>query len=171
MYTRRPHFKDNVCDCVFPCLLDGRVSSLLSSDLGDHKNVLWPLLLGKSMRSRSSCRIGTACVEVHSAALAFVLVVIIWRNVWRMYRYVKVEMRLSFWRSLTTCNANIDMISHCAVIAPIRELNITPDLDKYGVRDGGVVWGAGSIPRGVIGIFHWHNTSGPGVDSACNRNV
>ena len=25
----------------------------------------------------------------------------------------------------------------------------------------------GSIPDGVIGIFHWHN---PGVDSASNRN-
>jgi hypothetical protein len=34
---------------------------------------------------------------------------------------------------------------------------------------------AGSIPDGVIGIFHWHNPSdrtkaGPGVDSASNRN-
>ena len=33
---------------------------------------------------------------------------------------------------------------------------------------------AGSIPDGVIEIFHWHNPSGPhyvpGVDSACNRN-
>ena len=33
---------------------------------------------------------------------------------------------------------------------------------------------AGSIPDGVIGIFHSHNpsdrTSGPGVDSASNRN-
>ena len=33
---------------------------------------------------------------------------------------------------------------------------------------------AGSIPDGVIGIFHWHNSSdrtyGPGVDSASNRN-
>ena len=29
---------------------------------------------------------------------------------------------------------------------------------------------AGSIPDGVIRIFHWHNTSGPGVDSASNRN-
>ena len=32
----------------------------------------------------------------------------------------------------------------------------------------------GSIPDGVIGIFHWHNPprphSGPGVDSASNRN-
>jgi hypothetical protein len=26
-----------------------------------------------------------------------------------------------------------------------------------------------SIPYGVIGIFHWHNPSGPGVDSASNR--
>ena len=30
--------------------------------------------------------------------------------------------------------------------------------------------GAGSIPGGVIGIFHWHNPSGPGIDSASNRN-
>jgi hypothetical protein len=33
---------------------------------------------------------------------------------------------------------------------------------------------AGSIPDGVIGIFHWHNPSGRttslGVDSASNRN-
>jgi hypothetical protein len=33
---------------------------------------------------------------------------------------------------------------------------------------------AGSIPDGVIGIFHWHNptdrTMALGVDSACNRN-
>jgi hypothetical protein len=33
---------------------------------------------------------------------------------------------------------------------------------------------AGSIPDGVIGIFHWHNPSdhnyGPGIDSASNRN-
>ena len=33
---------------------------------------------------------------------------------------------------------------------------------------------AGSIPDGVIAIFHWHNPSGPhcgpGVDSASNRN-
>ena len=33
---------------------------------------------------------------------------------------------------------------------------------------------AGSIPDGVIGIFHWHKSSrshyGPGVDSASNRN-
>ena len=33
---------------------------------------------------------------------------------------------------------------------------------------------AGSIPDGVIGIFHWHNPPdrfyGPGVDSASNRN-
>jgi len=33
---------------------------------------------------------------------------------------------------------------------------------------------AGSIPDGVIGIFHWHNPSDRamalGVDSACNRN-
>jgi hypothetical protein len=33
---------------------------------------------------------------------------------------------------------------------------------------------AGSIPDGVIGIFHWHNpsdrTMAPGVDSASNRN-
>ena len=29
---------------------------------------------------------------------------------------------------------------------------------------------AGSIPDGVIGIFHGHNPSGPGVDSASNRN-
>ena len=108
MYTRQPHFKDDVCDCVFPCLLDGFVSSLLSSDLGDHKNVLWPLLLGKSVRSRSSCRNGTACVEVHSAVLAFVLVVIVWRNVWRLYSDVKVKMRHSFSRSLTTCDANIN---------------------------------------------------------------
>ena len=32
----------------------------------------------------------------------------------------------------------------------------------------------GSIPDGVIGIFHWHNTSARsmalGVDSAANRN-
>jgi hypothetical protein len=28
---------------------------------------------------------------------------------------------------------------------------------------------ASSIPDGVIGIFHWHNPFGPGVDSACNR--
>ena len=35
----------------------------------------------------------------------------------------------------------------------------------------------GSIPDGIIGIFHWHNPSsrtrlnyGPGVDSASNRN-
>jgi hypothetical protein len=29
---------------------------------------------------------------------------------------------------------------------------------------------AGSIPDGVIGILHWHNPSGPGVDSTSNRN-
>ena len=33
---------------------------------------------------------------------------------------------------------------------------------------------AGSIPDGVIGIFHWHNPSrshyGPGVNVASNRN-
>ena len=29
---------------------------------------------------------------------------------------------------------------------------------------------AGSIPSVVIGIFHWHNPSDPGVDSVCNRN-
>ena len=34
---------------------------------------------------------------------------------------------------------------------------------------------SGSIPDGVIGIFHWHNPSNrthysPGVDSASNRN-
>jgi hypothetical protein len=33
---------------------------------------------------------------------------------------------------------------------------------------------AGSIPDGVIGIFHWHNPSDPtmalGVDSTSNRN-
>jgi hypothetical protein len=32
---------------------------------------------------------------------------------------------------------------------------------------------AGSIPDGVIEIFHWHNCSGhygPGVDPASNRN-
>ena len=29
---------------------------------------------------------------------------------------------------------------------------------------------AGSIHRGVIGIFHWHNPSGPGVDPTSNRN-
>jgi len=31
--------------------------------------------------------------------------------------------------------------------------------------------GQGSIPDGVIGIFHWHNPSGrAGVASACNSN-
>jgi len=33
---------------------------------------------------------------------------------------------------------------------------------------------AGSIPDGVIGIFHWHSPhgriNGPGVDSTSNRN-
>jgi hypothetical protein len=30
---------------------------------------------------------------------------------------------------------------------------------------------AGLIPDGVIGIFHWHNPSGPtGVNSVSNRN-
>jgi hypothetical protein len=29
---------------------------------------------------------------------------------------------------------------------------------------------AGSVPISVIEIFHWDNTSGPGVDSASNRN-
>ena len=29
---------------------------------------------------------------------------------------------------------------------------------------------AGSIPNGVIVIFHWHNPSGSGIDSAFNRN-
>jgi len=32
---------------------------------------------------------------------------------------------------------------------------------------------AGSIPAGVIGVFHWHKILpiyGPGVDSASNRN-
>ena len=29
---------------------------------------------------------------------------------------------------------------------------------------------AGSIPDGVIGIFHWYNPSGPGVDSASNTD-
>ena len=29
---------------------------------------------------------------------------------------------------------------------------------------------AGSIPDGIIGIFHWHIPSGPGVDSVSNRN-
>jgi hypothetical protein len=33
---------------------------------------------------------------------------------------------------------------------------------------------AGSIPDGVIGIFHWHNlsdrTMAPGIDSASNKN-
>jgi hypothetical protein len=29
---------------------------------------------------------------------------------------------------------------------------------------------AGSIADGVIGIFHCHNPSGTGVDSASNRN-
>jgi hypothetical protein len=29
---------------------------------------------------------------------------------------------------------------------------------------------AGSVPDGVIGIFHSHNHSGPGVNSASNRN-
>jgi hypothetical protein len=33
---------------------------------------------------------------------------------------------------------------------------------------------AGSIPNGVIGIFHWHKSFwshyGPGVDTASNRN-
>ena len=28
---------------------------------------------------------------------------------------------------------------------------------------------AGSIPDGDNGIFHWHNPSGPGVDSASNK--
>ena len=31
----------------------------------------------------------------------------------------------------------------------------------------------GSIPDGLTGIFHWHNPSGrsgPGIDSASNRN-
>jgi hypothetical protein len=33
---------------------------------------------------------------------------------------------------------------------------------NYGERDGAVGWGevAGSIPDGVIAIFHWHNPSG-----------
>ena len=51
-----------------------------------------------------------------------------------------------------------------------------------GVRGGAVGWGtalqagrvAGSIPDGVIGIFHWHNPSGRtvslGVDSASDTN-
>ena len=59
-------------------------------------------------------------------------------------------------------------------------------LDYYCVNPGGTRWRswlrhcatirkvAGSIPHGVIGIFHWHNSSGrtmaPGVDSASNRN-
>jgi len=30
---------------------------------------------------------------------------------------------------------------------------------------------AGSIPDGVIGIFHFRSHYGPGVDSASNRNV
>jgi hypothetical protein len=30
---------------------------------------------------------------------------------------------------------------------------------------------AGSIPGGVIEIFHWHNPSGPGVDTASTRNA
>jgi len=29
---------------------------------------------------------------------------------------------------------------------------------------------AGSNPGGVTGIFHWHNPSGPGVESASDRN-
>ena len=36
------------------------------------------------------------------------------------------------------------------------------------MRDGAKV--AGSIPDGFIRIFHWYNPSGPGVDSASNRN-
>jgi hypothetical protein len=159
MYTRQPRFKDDVCDWVFPCLLDGFVSFLLSSALGGHKNVLWPLLLGKSLRSRSSCGIGTTCVEVHSAALAFILIVIVLRNVWRQYSYVKVEMRRSFWRSLITCDANIYMIAHCAVITPIPELNINPVLNKYRTRVGAVVWGTAYKPK-VCGIdsrwWHWN---------------
>jgi hypothetical protein len=71
------------------------------------------------VRSRSSCRIGTACLEVHSAMLAFVMVVIIWRNVLRLYGYVELEMGRCFRRSLITCEANIDMIAHCAVITPV----------------------------------------------------
>jgi hypothetical protein len=31
------------------------------------------------------------------------------------------------------------MIAHCTVITPIPEINISPYLDKYGVRGGGVV--------------------------------
>jgi len=158
-YTRQPRFKEDVCDCVFPCLLDGFVSSLLSFDLGDHKNVLWPLLLGKSVRSRSSCGIGTTCVEVHSAALAFILIIIVWRSVWRLYSYVKVEMRRSFWRSLTTCDANIYTIAHCSVITPIPELNINPVLNKYGARFGAVVWGTAYKPKscGIDSRWcHWN---------------
>jgi len=50
---------------------------------------------------------------------------------------------------------------------------------KCGARGGAEGWGtglqdgkvAGSIPDGVIGIFHWHNRSGrTGVDLASNRN-
>ena len=49
----------------------------------------------------------------------------------------------------------------------------------FGARGGAGGWGtalqvAGSIPDGVIGIFHWHNPSGstvaPGLDLASNRN-
>ena len=29
---------------------------------------------------------------------------------------------------------------------------------------------AGSIPDGIIGIFHWRNPSAPGVDLASNKN-
>ena len=46
--------------------------------------------------------------------------------------------------------------------------NITHTKPKVGDRGGAVGWGtcatsqkvAGSIPDGVIGIFHWHNPSG-----------
>ena len=100
--------------------------------LRDDNNVLWPLLIGKSVRSRGSRGIRVAYVEFHIAVLALILVVIISMNIWRLCSFVEVNMAAFFVAVTcfprTSCDTNVCMTAHCSVFIPMSGRIMWPRL-------------------------------------------
>ena len=124
-------------------------------------------------------------------------------SLWKDVLYIKIlfNLKIQFYWNMTPClpvNSCCDM-SSCRLVTHSTRIFITPSYELHNSRclhllsvhpllpmsTGTAVaqWArfcatnrkvAGSIPTGVIGIFHWHkifrSQYGPGVDSASNRN-